>query len=926
MKTVRKRIIVKLIMFLLIMILFLKIIPMLWVYFQKDNIEQDKNIEEYTILDIIEYAGKDLNKQNESTSIDFIDEEPYEHQFLDELTNKSISTHFSYKWDDDESIKALKCLGINKIRDDIDWKSIDKGNGEYDFTYTDEYINKLTQNEISIVAIFYNPGNLIGSDKKISNQEELDKAISFLVAFAKRYPQIKEYEIWNEPNYTYKTEEDFYWYAKLVERASQELKEIDKEIEIISGATVGIMNDEGENISSKTFMQNIIKNGAYKFSDSFSFHIYDNTQYGTWFDYGVEYHKDITKESGGFLKNYITEYGLPTNSKYSEEEQARRIVRFSTILDIQDIDRGCIYTLRNKDLAGDKYGIINNNNTPKLAYYSLKNYLENTNGAEFIGEINLCDDLKSYVYDKEGSPKIITWVERTNDSVKIDYTDFIATDLYGNNIENTDGKLEITLSPIYIDNVSTNYFYQAISNTAIEKYSELEEDYSAEISSIEGLQEGIDELKQYMQSIFKVNSEDETTAKNKMEEHFNLGNLILEAYKNGNLNIEYVKLSSMLDTLNDIGNSFEDLVTVSSQKRNVNLQETKTLIDIVELDLKNNYDTEIIYPTKILEASKELYEKSEYINSLKEENAIKTGLIVSNNLHAKYLAEWANMFTNIYIDRYIENNPVSLSYSETKLTNKDVQVTLNSIANDIKITNNNSKNTYTFSKNGTFTFEYIRRGRNFTITATVENIDKEAPEITGVKDGTIYAKAVIPSITDKNLDNIQIKYNFGNIEYKAGKELSGEGTYIITATDKAGNTSKITFYIIGEKTENYIVKDKYIINIKNDTNVEDFRKKLTLKQNYKLLNNGEKKQDKDIVCTGDILELDNGEKYTLVVMGDLNSDGKITAYDLSHVRNYLLKVVEYNEIENLAANMNMDAKGITAIDYSSMREIILGII
>ena len=73
------------------------------------------------------------------------------------------------------------------------------------------------------------------------------------------------------------------------------------------------------------------------------------------------------------------------------------------------------------------------------------------------------------------------------------------------------------------------------------------------------------------------------------------------------------------------------------------------------------------------------------------------------------------------------------------------------------------------------------------------------------------------------------------------------------------------------------------------------------------------------------MELGNGEKYTLVVGGDLNGDGKITAYDLSHVRNYLLKAVEYDEVENLAANMNMDAKGVTAIDYSAMREIILGI-
>ena len=918
METKGKRKLRKLIIFVIILIMFIKIIPMIWAYFQKDNIISDKAISEYTIFDVIKYAGNDLTQHN----AEFVDEDPYEHQFLDELTNKGVSTHFCFKWDDDQSIEALKSLGIKTIRDDIDWKSIDNGNGEYDYSYTDEYINKLTQNGISIIAIFYNPGNLIGTDKKISSDEDLNKAMNFLVDFAKRYPQIKEYEIWNEPNYTYKTDEDFYWYSRLVEEASKQLKAINEDIKIISGATVGIMADTEDDVSSKTFMQNIIKNGAYKFSDAFSFHIYDDTATGTWLEYAEGYHKNITKEAGGFLKNYITEYGLPTNSKYSEEEQARRIVRFSTILDIENIDRGCLYTLRNKDSAGDKYGIIYNDNTPKQAYYSFKNYLENTNGAEFIGEINLNEGLKAYVYDKDGKPKIITWVEKSTDPVEIDYTDFVATDLYGNNIEN-DGKLEITLSPVYLDNVSTNYFYQAISNTAIEKYTELEEDYEAEISSVEGLQGKIDELKKYMQSIVNLDNENESIAKQKMEEHFKLGNLVLEAYKNGNLNIEYVKLSSMLDMLNDIGESFEDLVTVSSQTRNPDLQNTKTLIDTVELELKNNSDIDILYPSKIIEISKDLYEKSEYINNLEEENDIKTGLIVSYDLHSKYLAEWAKTFIDIYIDEYIENNPITINYSELNLTNKDVIATIT--ASDIKVTNNNGKNTYTFTQNGTFTFEYIRRGRNLQIEAKVNNIDKNIPVISGVTDRQITYTSINPTISDENLDTIILKKDGQKITYSQGNNIKDKGLYELIVTDKAGNQNEIIFKIAEKPEYEYIIKDEKILDIKHETTVSQFRKNYITIEEYKIFNNNTELGENDIISTGDKLQLSVGSTYTLVVAGDINKDGKVTAYDLSMLRNYILRINKLNDLEMLAADANCDEKTVGASDYSKIREVILGI-
>ncbi len=465
----------------------------------------------------------------------------------------------------------------------------------------------------------------------------------------------------------------------------------------------------------------------------------------------------------------------------------------------------------------------------------------------------------------------------------------------------------------------------AISNTALEKYSEFEEKFEAEIANINGLQEEINTLKQYMASIASNSTEDENVAIEQMNTHFNLGNVILSAYKNGSLDVEYVKLSSMLDMLDDIGNSYEDLLTVCATTRAPYYTATEELINSAESKINNNSDLEIVYPSKILDFAKELDEKSEYINSLSEENDIKTGLIVSNSLHAYYLADWANEFASIYIDEYIEANPVTVSYSNsTEWTNEDVVATLN-IGNDATVTNNGGSNTYTFRSNGSFAFEYERRGQAFTLEAKVSNIDKTYPTITGVKDGQTYTSSVKPVIEDTNLSFVSISYNGEDIEYYEGITLEDEGIYSIVATDRAGNTTTVEFNIISAIQDEYIIQDNYLLNVWQKTTLTDFKNNYASQgESYTIKRNDTELTDTDIIATGDTIELSSGDTYTIVVAGDINCDGRVTVFDLSALRRYILKQIEFTEIELLSADINIDGNNIGAKDYSRMRLEILG--
>lgn len=867
---------------------------------------------------------KDKEKVNsEITDIYYI--MPYKKQFLDELSNNSITVHYragNYE-NFNKSIPSLIKLGVQKIRMDFYTGYIYK-NGIYNFSNYDKWINILREQnpDLELVAIIQPSSRSYGNDQKINTDEEISYYIESCKAIAEHYPEIEYFEILNEPNFKYLTDEDLYWYRTMLERVSIALKEFNPNIKIISGTASAGTQDSSTFLSSKTFFNKMYSNTIYNLSETFAYNVYTNLPQK------IETHKNQFNDFGGFLKQYITEYGFSTYNGYTEEEQSIKLIEQTNCLNKYGVSYSNIYnfwdTGTDTSSKTQNHGLLHNDYTPKPAYYTMKNYYENTNGAEYIGTVNLADGLETHVYDKDGKTKIITWSTNTNNTISIPYENFTASDMYGNAIENTDGTLKITSSPVYLDNVSTKYFYEAISNTALQKYAEFEEKFSVELKSIDGLQEQINKLKNYMSSIANNKTETQEKSIEMMHEHFYLGTMILDSFNKDKLNVEYVKVSSMLDMLNDIGNSYEDLLTVSATSREAYYKETEKLLNKAETTINNNSDLNILYPSKILDFAKELHDKSKYIIGLEEENDIKTGLIVSNSLHAYYLADWANDFANIYVNKYIKENPVTVSYSNTdEFTNKDVTVTLN-IGSDSKVINNEGKNTYTFNKNGTFTFEYERRGQAFKQEITVTNIDKEAPVISGIINGKIYTNSVKPIITDKNLAKVEVLFNGTSIQFNSGNTLKEEGIYNITATDKAGNSTSIEMYIVEKGKDGYVVDGEHILNVRQETKVEQFAKKFNLSTEYTIKRNNNNLLNTDIIATGDILQLKNGSQYTIVVAGDINRDGKVTTYDLSTFRRYILNLREFDKLEELAADINVDKQELGVKDYTRMRIEILG--
>ena len=642
---------------------------------------------------------------------------PYENQFYEPKNRNGIMVHYRNGTLEnfEKSKEQLLSLGAKSVRADFFMDVIYK-NKKVDFTIYDKWEKELAKNNINILAII---GGYPDADNnlKIDNDEEISEVIDSMKVIAKHYPEIKDYEIYNELNLnsSYKNAylgDDIIWYAKLLEKMSEE-KELNS-INIISGGTSTPLSDDQSRITSIKFYNNLFKYN--KSITNIAFHPYadyenkENEMLKKTMD-----HIELCNNNGGFIKINITEYGN-TNYTNTEDKKANKDVEYSVILD-QFTDSHYLYDFWDTKTSGwEQFGLLTHDYLPKKSYYSMKNYYQNTNGSEYIGQIKLIDGLEAHVYDKDGKPKIIAWATDSSKPVTINYDGFSASDLYGNAIENTNGKLEITDSPVYLDNVSTNYFYQAISNSITEGYSDFNSKFKNEIAKVNVLSNKINSLNQTATSLKNMSTLDENTANNLMKSHFELGNDLINAYNNGSLNVEYVKLSSMLDSLNTIGNSYEDLITVSAKTRMKDLTDITNEVNNANSIIEKNEKLDIVYPEKIYKFSKDLLDTSSYVLGLEEENDIKTGLINSKALHAKYLANWSQEFSQLYINdavkkpinKIIADNDAIINNTSNGISkNSDIlnsYVALknslnNLITNEIENNLNKINNTYTNQMN-----------------------------------------------------------------------------------------------------------------------------------------------------------------------------------------------------------------------------------
>ncbi len=157
---------------------------------------------------------------------------------------------------------------------------------------------------------------------------------------------------------------------------------------------------------------------------------------------------------------------------------------------------------------------------------------------------------------------------------------------------------------------------------------------------------------------------------------------------------------------------------------------------------------------------------------------------------------------NLYEDISKTKKPTAeIIYNIKELTNLDVTATLVNPSTEIKITNNSGKDTYVFTKNDEFTFEFEDQyGNKGTATATVNWIDKTAPTASISYD---IEEETNQSVTATVLDfseKVTITNNAGKDTYV----FKENGSFTFEFIDEAGNrgTATATVNWIKEESEN----------------------------------------------------------------------------------------------------------------------------
>ena len=405
-----------------------------------------------------------------------------------------------------------------------------------------------------------------------------------------------------------------------------------------------------------------------------------------------------------------------------------------------------------------------------------------------------------------------------------------------------------------------------------------------------------------------------------------------------NNKINYIEVNEVSKKITNItyldneGNSYKVLdkdtsgnttkITYKNTTGNVSTVATYiTTLDNGAVASEEYFDSEGNAITNLTDAEKETLRT---LQQTARSNPLEQALETSGEYEFKLVDKSGNILCkNIKVD-YIENTIIAsdITYNITKLTNTDVVATINPYIIDtegkhasVEVTSEGGA-THTFTENGEFTFEYKDSSdtENWNVKqhkAKVDWIDKTAPTAE-VRYSTTEStdKPVVATLVNESED-ITITNNGTSREYT----FTENDEFTFRFIDKAGNVGTVTAkvdWIVEDTTvtsEKYKVSAGYVSRIPVDTTVSEFKSNVTSNEELTILDkDGNVLQDEDKLTTGVILKAGEEKQYTLVLIGDINEDGKITITDLVQLKLFTVNLRTPNVVQKMAADMNGDGR------------------
>lgn len=440
----------------------------------------------------------------------------------------------------EDALPLLKRMGAGWVRAGLAWESVEKSEGKYSFERFDERFAQLEQNGINVYFSLqganplYTDGN---GSKCISTDYQIEKFTEYALAVAAHYPQIKYFEISNEPNdgtYVFSAES----YGKLLESCAAALKEFNPEIRVIGGAIAPIGN-------KYTYLPEALKNISIDNVDGFSYHPYIHTRGNadSFFTDEISGFADSLKQLGAWKGLYISEIGFPTYTGslgISEAKQAEELVKQAVYSNISGYKSNLIYNFTESGLMKSNgehtFGIVRKTSLePKPAYVTMLEYFNRTD--KYIGTLDFGAGIMAALYSSGDGLTAVLWsTDGGEHSVPIEGRAMF--DIYGNSFSGS----VLPSSPVYICGVSEDYLEVCAKAAINVAYEDIEKNYSLPQTVLQTAER----------------NKSETDAFERLRGNYNIGNLLISEYRRGKTALGEADILNILKKLHSVGQTLSE--------------------------------------------------------------------------------------------------------------------------------------------------------------------------------------------------------------------------------------------------------------------------------------------------------------------------------------------------------------------------------
>ena len=158
----------------------------------------------------------------------------------------------------------------------------------------------------------------------------------------------------------------------------------------------------------------------------------------------------------------------------------------------------------------------------------------------------------------------------------------------------------------------------------------------------------------------------------------------------------------------------------------------------------------------------------------------------------------------------------------------------------------------------------------------------------------------------------EVEASNGEVDIKAN-----DAQITLHIEEKIEDEAKIT-------SEKYVIDEEFISRILSNTTVSEFKENVECNREIIITDKDGNELDEDyVIGTGMTLKADTLE-FKLVVIGDINEDGRISVTDIAQLKLHYIEQEILTEMNLMAADINGDGK-ISISDVAELKLIYIGL-